>query len=80
LLLYITEECVTHADCEKLYPGNKKPLICNIGYCLSLYKGTHYLSIISITFIFIAFYNFVTLIIFLKTIQSNSKSFNGETF
>ncbi|KEH30238.1 putative Late nodulin [Medicago truncatula] len=41
-LLLIVEaggnECVTDVDCEKLYPGNKKPLICNIGYCLSLYK------------------------------------------
>ncbi|KEH30237.1 Nodule Cysteine-Rich (NCR) secreted peptide [Medicago truncatula] len=45
-LLLIVEaggnECVTDVDCEKLYPGNKKPLICNIGYCLSLYKGNFF--------------------------------------
>jgi len=48
-LFYITEECVTDVDCEKLYPGSK-PLICSIGYCYSLYKGKIYLSIIYKTF------------------------------
>nr|ABS31426.1 nodule-specific cysteine-rich peptide 206 [Medicago truncatula]AFK35695.1 unknown [Medicago truncatula]AFK48192.1 unknown [Medicago truncatula] len=42
-LLLIAEasgkECVTDADCENLYPGNKKPMFCNnTGYCMSLYK------------------------------------------
>ncbi|KEH30239.1 Nodule Cysteine-Rich (NCR) secreted peptide [Medicago truncatula] len=33
------KECVTDADCENLYYGNKWPLICsNIGYCLSSYE------------------------------------------
>jgi len=64
-LFYIIEECVTDIDCEKLYPGNKKPLICNVGYCYSLYKGKFYLSIISKTFFFDC-YNVVTLITCLK--------------
>ncbi|AES88958.1 putative Late nodulin [Medicago truncatula] len=41
-LLLIVEaggkECVTDVDCEKIYPGNKKPLICSTGYCYSLYE------------------------------------------
>ena len=66
-LFNITEECVTDADCESLYSGNKWPLICsNIGYCLSSYKGKIYLSNISKTFIFFACYNVVTPIICLK--------------
>jgi len=65
--IYITEECVTDADCEILYSGNKWPLICsNIGYCLSSYKGKIYLSSISKTFIFFACYNVVTPIICLS--------------
>ncbi|RHN61079.1 putative Late nodulin [Medicago truncatula] len=35
------KECVTDADCENLYYGNKWPLICsNIGYCLSSYEAS----------------------------------------
>ncbi|AES88968.2 Nodule Cysteine-Rich (NCR) secreted peptide [Medicago truncatula] len=70
-LLLIAEasgkECVTDADCENLYPGNKKPMFCNnTGYCMSLYKGKIYLSSKSNNFIFFSCYNVVTLIICLK--------------
>ncbi|RHN61075.1 putative Late nodulin [Medicago truncatula] len=32
------KECVTDADCDKLYPDIRKPLMCSIGECYSLYK------------------------------------------
>nr|ABS31469.1 nodule-specific cysteine-rich peptide 332 [Medicago truncatula] len=60
------EECVTDADCDKLYPDIRKPLMCSIGECYSLYKGKFSLSIISKTSFSLMVYNVVTLVICLR--------------